>query len=213
LHGYLRGIFIPESSMKFIGYYTTGTPYEAEAEGLKASLNALSLDHDIRPYPNRGSWQKNTQMKSEVVRDFLDAYPNERLVYLDVDAEVKSRPVLLFDLHCDIAAAKHGGHELLSGTVYFGGTPACREVVERWIAFCQKYPERLPGGLLPHFPREDHAWDQRMLDLAVRNTACKFVELPMAYTYIQNLSEKMYPDVTPIILHTAASRRYRDIIK
>lgn len=203
--------------MKFIGYYTVGgkdgDPYKAEADELRASLNQHNLPHDIRPYPSKGSWQANTQLKAQVVKDFLNDYPGQPLVYLDVDAKVLQRPVLLFDLHCDIAAAKHGGHELLSGTVYFGGSPACREVVDRWIAFCQKYPTRMPGGLLPHFPKEDHAWDQRMLDLAIRNTDCKFVELPMAYTYIQNLSEAKYPDVKPIILHTAASRRYRDHVK
>lgn len=199
--------------MRFIAYYTPG-PYEDEARSLTASLDSWGLPHDIRRYDGRGSWLRNTSMKAEVVRDFLDAYPDEPLVYIDVDAAIERRPDLLLDGTLDgidIAAAKFGGHELLSGTVWFGGGPVCRAVVERWIALCHQYPDRIPPGLMPEYPAGEIAWDQRLLNAAIQQTpGVKFHELPPAYTFIYDLSRDRYPGVEPIILHHAASRKYRD---
>lgn len=200
----------------FIAYYTVNTPYQDEAAKLRTNLEAMGLEVEMTAFSSLGSWQKNTQLKSRFVRDRIVAHRVRPLVYLDVDAEVLSPPTLLDELaetDCDIAAAKFGGHELLSGTVYFGAGPKVLEVVDRWVALCDQYPERIPGGLLPHFPRGDLAWDQRLLDVAIRQTpGVNFVELPPSYTFIFDLSRDRYPDVEPIILHSAASRRYRDAV-
>lgn len=194
--------------MLFIAYYTRNTPYEQEAVALRASLDALGLWYDIRGVDSLGSWQKNTQYKARFVREMLNTHLGP-MTYIDVDALVLQPPVLLDTLDCDIAAAKFGGHELLSGTVYFGNTPKSRETVDRWIALCEQYPDRFPGGLLPHFPSGGLAWDQRMLDIAIRQTGAGFVELPPEYTYIVELSQKRYPGVQPVILHTRGSLRFK----
>jgi hypothetical protein len=197
----------------FIGYCTPG-PYEALADTLRANLDSFGIAHEIRKVPGRGNWQANTSMKGEVVRKFIADYPDRPMVYLDVDASVLSEPTLLnalADTDCDISAAVFGSCELLSGTVYFGPSQRTVDLVDLWIALCKQYPEMIPPGLMGQYPNGDFAWDQRLLALALsRMPGIKFVQLPPAYTYIHDLSKMQYPDVTPIIMHHAASRQYRD---
>ncbi len=198
---------------RFVAYFTEDTPYAHEAELLRESFDALGLSYWIVGIKSLGNWQANTQYKSRFIRDMLAAHPDQPLVYIDVDALVLQRPTLFESLDCDVAAAKLGGWELLSGTVYFGGTPKCREIVDRWGALCEQYPQTFPGGLLPHFPGGEVAWDQRMLDLAIRQTeGVRFVELPPAYTYIDGLSTDKYPGVQSVIRHTRGSMRLRHLV-
>lgn len=198
--------------MKFLSYYTIDTPYQQEWEHLETFLEKFGLSYDVRPMPSRGSWQANTQMKANVIKEYLKE-AKEPFTYLDVDAEILSRPSLLFDLDCDIAAARFGGHTLLSGTVYFAPTPKTAQVVERWIELCKQYPDFMPGGLLSYIKSRDFAWDQRLLDVAIQQTdGVRFVELPISYTYIWDLCAQQHPGVEPVILHTAASRKYRETV-
>lgn len=200
--------------MKFIAYFTLDTPYEAEAVLLKESLDRLGLDHDVRAVPRFRTWQRATQYKATFCRQMLGEYPGRPLCYVDVDALVMRDPRPLFDvLDCDVAAARHRGIDLLSGTVYFGGTDKTREVVDRWCDLCEQYPEAFPAGMLSYFPNGSAAWDQRMLDIAIQRTPdTRFVVLPPEYTYIQNLTEKLHPKLEPMILHTRASMRFRKLI-
>lgn len=204
--------------MLIVGYYTENTPYVDEANRLRANLDRMGLRHDFREVPNLGSWQKNTQYKSHFVEDMLIEHAPHPIVYCDVDAEFRHCPTLLFKLPAsgiDIAACKHGGHELLSGTVFFSNSECCMQVVARWQQLCHTYPERFPGGLLPHFPKGDIAWDQRMLDLAIRqlikeNVPVNFQVMPPEYCFIFDISAAKYPEINdPIIVHTAASRAYK----
>ena len=186
-----------------IGYYTVNTPYEEEAELLKLSLQTHGYEHDLRPVENLGTWQKNTQLKAEIVRHFLSKYPGRPLLYLDVDAIMIQKPVLLDELDADIAAVHFcDTSELLSGTVYFGGTEKCIEVVDRWMVLNAKYPKLLPDGR--------KAWDQRTLEMAIRETeSVNFVELPEEYTWIVELTEKRKPGLVPVIQHTRGAYRWK----
>lgn len=186
----------------FVGYYTVGTPYENEADSLRVSLDGLGLAHDITGIDNRGDWQKNTQAKSDVLLSFIDKYPNRKLVYVDVDAFVLKKPVLFWDLSCDIACTLFNNSELLSGTIFFQATAKVRWLFQRWQELNRQYPLALPDGRA--------AWDQRTLHMAIKEFAGQidFRELPQAYTYIVELSQKKYPDVEPIILHTRGSMRH-----
>ena len=195
-----------------VGYYTTGTPYEKDADILRKNLDAFSIPHDIREVPNLGSWQKNTQFKSRFIQQMLQEITGP-FTYLDVDAEIQSQPVLLDGLSCDIAAHKFCGHELLSGTVFFGNTPKCREVVERWVKLCIEFPDSFPAGFLSYHPKGGRAWDQRLLCKAIESTpGISFFDLPPEYCYIHDLSKKQYPGVVPVIMHLTASRLYKSVV-
>jgi hypothetical protein len=196
----------------FVAYYTADTPYEFEAVKLRATLEQFKLRHEIHPVPNRGSWQKNTQYKSRFIRDMLQAHHGP-IVYVDVDALVLKPPVLFDELLGDVAAAKFLDQELLSGTVWFANTPICRDVVDRWIGNCEKYPDYCPPGVLRHYPQGEAAWDQRLLDLALCQTPeARFIQLPQEYTYIEDLSRERYPGLDPVILHTRGRSRLEHLV-
>ena len=199
--------------MFVIGYFTENTPYEAIGADFSAHLTSRGIDHDIRGVPNLGSWLKNTSYKSKFVRDMLREVPGRPVVYLDVDAEIIEPPVLLDNLDCDIAASIFATWELLSGTVYFNPTPKTLECVDRWVELCEQWPDRIPPGVMGQYPNGEAAWDQRLLSLAIHRTpGIRFTELPPAYTYIHDLTRDHYPDAKPVIMHHAASRKYRDKI-
>lgn len=193
----------PERDFLVIGYYTVDTPYEREKESLKLTLEALGYDYDFIGVEHQGSWQKNTQLKSKVIQHFLDKYCNRHLLYLDVDSLVIQKLTVLETIHADIAAVHFAnGNELLSGTVYFGGTQACRRVVEEWQQINDRYPDILPDKRV--------AWDQRTLELAIKKTKCLYVELPQAYTWIAQLTQKKCePGLAPIIVHTRGAYRFK----
>lgn len=192
-----------------IGYYTEGTPYEGEAQVLKLSLESHGYEHDVRGVPNLGSWQRNTQYKAHVIHDRLQDYPGRRLLYLDVDAVMVQPPRLLDKIKEDVAAVHFADtKELLSGTFYLSGSLACLQLVKRWIAINEQYPEKLPNGR--------DAWDQRTLAMAIDEmTAAKrltFRELPQGYTYITELTPRRIKNLQPVILHTRGAKRFKNII-
>lgn len=186
-----------------VAYFTVGTPYEAEAETLKLSLESLGYSYLVCAVPNQGSWQRNTQLKAVFIGQMLEEVPDEPLLYLDVDAVMVQPPVLLDDLEADLGAVHFcGGKELLSGTLYLGGTPKCREMVQNWRAINEQYPETLPNG--------KPAWDQRTLAMAVKGTkGIRFTELPQEYTWITELTQRRMPGLAPVILHTRGAKRFK----
>lgn len=181
----------------FFAYATAGSPYVAEAEKLRDSMQAFGLALHLRIVAGRGSWQANTLMKATVVRDVLAAHPDERCVYLDVDAVMLDRPALLWTLEANIAAVKFGGKEFLSGVVLFQGEPA-RQVVNRWITLCDV---------------DNGDTDQRLLERAITETPeATFQELPPQYNLILGLSEQFNPGLKAIILATRGASRFRDFV-
>jgi len=181
-----------------VGYYTRNTPYEKEAIVLKESIEACGYEHDIVAVDSLGSWQQNTQMKGTIIHDALIKH-NRPILYLDVDAIMIHPPLILDDLDCDIAAVHyHGTTELLSGTVYF--QPTAMPIVSRWIELNTTFPETLPDGRL--------AWDQRTLELAIKESGCSFTELPQEYTWITGMTQVRCPELNPVILHTRGALRF-----
>lgn len=190
-----------------IAYYTVATPYEAEAEVLKASLETVGYGYDIRGVPNQGSWQKNTQLKANFVQHMLQQHAGRPLLYLDVDAVMVKPPVLLDKMEADIAAVHfaRGKGELLSGTVWFGNTTQCCRIVQKWINLNKMYPEKLPNGKA--------AWDQRTLKMAIAKVqGVKFVELPQEYTWIVELTQRHCPGLDPVIMHTRGAKRFKRLM-
>ena len=189
-----------------VGYYTEKTPYEREASVLRLSLESLGYSYEMYGIPNQGSWQKNTQFKAQFLSTMLKEHPGQPLLYLDVDSVMIQHPVLLENIQGDIAAVHFaGGGELLSGTVYFANTPVCQEVVDKWIELNSLYPRRLPNGRA--------AWDQRTLRMAIsEKKECRFVELPQEYTFIIELTQKRYPGLAPVIMHTRGAYRFKRVI-
>lgn len=190
-----------------IAYYTVDTPYEAEAEVLKLSLEPLGYSYIVYGVPNLGSWQKNTQYKSLFIKYMLNKFPDQPLLYLDVDAVMVQPPVLLDNLKADVAAVHFANrNELLSGTLWLGNTPLCNKMVNEWIRLNEQYPETLPNG--------KEAWDQRTLEMSIKNIiGINFVELPQEYTFIVELTQRRCPGISsPVIMHTRGAKRFKNFM-
>jgi hypothetical protein len=185
----------------FVGYFTPG-PYEREAAGLVYSLDALGLKHDIRLVADAGSWQANTSRKPAVLLDFMRRYPLRRLVYLDVDAYVISRPHLFWELDCDFAAHVWDDSETLSGTLFLLSNTRTRAMVKSWLALSERYPLLLPDGR--------PAWDQRTMRMAIRTAhGLRFERLPHSYCWMIGLSQTDRPQERPIILHKEGAAAWK----
>lgn len=188
----------------FFCFYMIGTPYADEAKIIKRSFEALRLRHEIAGIPNRGTWQKNTQAKAEIVQQFCEKYPDQRLVYLDVDASVLQKPVLFESIDADVAAVLYStDEELLAGTIYLHSNERTLNLVKRWRELNEMYPDTLPDGRA--------AWDQRTLQMAIREQVphgLKFEPLPQEYCYMVGNSQRQYPGLVPVILHYSAAYRW-----
>lgn len=181
----------------FVSFFTAGTPYEAEAAELAATLRAFDLPCDIQPLEPQGKWVWNCGMKSMFVRNMMLKHPERSIVWLDADARVRKLPTLLDSLDCDVAFHRRCG-ELLSGTLFFAPTSAAWETVRLWEAACETRPDE---------------WDQRVLDDIVKENVpvARFGELPASYVQIFDAKDMGDPD-DAVILHTQASRRLRGLV-
>lgn len=188
-----------------VGFYTVATPYEQEKDVLALSLQSLGYSYCLYGVKSQGSWQKNTQLKAQFINHVLNTRVGP-ILYLDVDAIMVQHPVALENIQADIAAVHFaGGSELLSGTVLFGNTCVCKDVVRRWMEINAQNPINLPDGRA--------AWDQRTLEMAIKeNASCRFVELPQEYTWITELTQKHRPGLAPVIMHTRGAFRFKRII-
>ncbi len=192
------------SDVIFVGYYTKNTPYQQEFVGLEYYLKNFGLDYDYMAVENRGSWQKNTQMKAEVIAGFIHKYSGRRLCYLDVDSVILQPPVKLFQCNADIGAVLFGGIELLSGMLLIQANSRTAALVDWWKRLNAEYPYTLPDG------RE--AWDQRTLWIAIQQhigMGLIFDDFDPAYNYIADLSSQKYPGIHPVILATRGASRFR----
>jgi hypothetical protein len=180
----------------FVAYYTLDTPYADEAAGLIETLEAFALEHDVRGIPNRGSWQANTSAKAAFIAQMLREREGRPLVYVDVDARIRAEPVLFERLrHVDFAAHWMRGHELLSGTLYFGPGPAAHRLVAEWEKECAAFPTTFDQLCLQRVVESG-----RIAELCLR-------QLPAPYTLIFDFMADLGP---PVIEHLQASRRLKN---
>lgn len=194
---------------RLVSYFTRGTGYEVEVRKLIASCDKLKIPNAVLPVANRGSWQKNTQLKAEFILDMLDlqAPSGQAVVWVDADAVVRQYPALFDALECDLGLSyrdyakfpcgKHrSGEELLSGTIYLANNEVVRQLVKDWI----RQNAAAPG-----------LWEQRNLQAVVERwgNALRVQRLPPTYCKIFDTMRTAGPGV---IEHYQASRRFRQKI-
>lgn len=178
-----------------IGYYTNGTPYEKEIEGLVKSCANFDLQCEIKGYDTRGTWHENTCIKPEFILDTMDAFPDKDLVYIDADGIVQQYPKLFDNINADLGVHYRDGRELLSGTVYVKNNNKMRLFIKCWINILSNYPTVI---------------EQQGLDMTVKkyakNQKVRVERLPATYTQIFDLMKNAGK---PVIEHFQASRRFK----
>jgi hypothetical protein len=123
-----------------VGYHTGNEPYRSLAGRLAAQLDALDLVHSIRELPYPGSWEAACRLKAEVCLQALHHF--ERVLYIDVDANVYRRPLLLESATAEFGVYRRPTddlehHDWRPGTLFFRRTPRSLALVQRWADLAQ----------------------------------------------------------------------------
>lgn len=199
-----------KSSLPYIivSYYTLNTPYEAEANKLKASLNKLKIPHDVVGVKNLGNWQANTRFKAKFMQEMLEKHKGNSIVWVDSDAVIHSYPTLFDNFNYDVGVRwqdfRWRKNECLSGTIYLANNAITRELCKRW-----------EGANLAEGPGAT-TFEQWNLGSAIEQMReegkLKDGNLPPEYTMIFDSMRAIYPHVTPVIEHFQASRKLRNKI-
>lgn len=184
----------------FISSYSKDTPYQEIVNNLISSLKKWGLDFDIESFESLGTWRANSNRTARQVQRALSRHFPRSILRLDADAIVQQYPILLENLDCDFAACiwSRFRRELLGGTLYFANNDITRELVDKWVEFCEHRPNARNPDLLDEamgqFPR------------------LKFQRLPLGYCCIFDLMRKEVKEQDKYIVHYQASRKNKIII-
>lgn len=176
-----------------VSAFTRNTPYEQEADRLRASLERLDLEHEIVPLEDRGSWNSNCALKPGAIASVHNR-AERPVLWVDADAVVHDRPELLRGTSADFAVHLHDGWILNSATVYFGQSFFAERLLREWMHLCETFPEQNDQVHL------DSAWEavSRIIPIQTR-------WLP--YSYAKIFDVPCPRSEPPIIEQFQASRR------
>jgi len=187
-----------------VGYYTTGTPYQEEAQKLIDSCKKLGLNYDITGVGNLGNWQANTKIKAGFMLSMLEKHPGKRLLYVDCDAVIHSMPVIFENYSADVAVRRQDFRwkkdECLSGTIYMENNERTRQLCNRWVNM---------NKVQKNSTLEQWNLGEIIADMSSKNELV-FKNLPPEYTFIFDIMKKIYPNAKPVIEHFQASRRFKN---
>ncbi len=184
-------------------FYTPN--YLEQVLSLKASLEALGINHYLKRYARARTWEATTRLKPVFVDHALDKFPDKDVLYLDADAVVR-RPLEFFDgVSSDISILFHhiqaGGTNYLrvsAGTVFVRNTVGGRKFARLW-----KDAEPHCGPL---------TLDEDMIYMAFSDMAGISITV-LAPNYVKIFDR---PGEEPVIEHFQASRqqfKWRRVIR
>lgn len=201
------------NKLRFISSFTTNTIYERIAnEMLRPTLEHFALPYHIFAKPVVGSWKVNSRQRPLYIKEAMEMFPGENLVWIDADAKVLQFPDILFHIPdaCDIGVnymwwSDHYGRskdndklEILDGTSYYKNDPKMLPFMNEWI-------ERSVNQEKNH---------RIMLDTMIKERQCELniFLIPREYCYIMtqpNGEPPVIPVEKPVIAHSQASRKAR----
>lgn len=171
--------------------------YKELADRMKASVDSFGFETDIIQIEKvNGRWLDTIYWRADFIKMMLDKHKRD-VVWLDADAIMERFPVLFEDFKGDFGAHVHDfpwrKQELLGGTMYFAYKKKTLKLIDEWIFLNNNTPrQRLSQWVIP---------------LALKRVDLSFVNLPASYCKIFDLMKECGD---PIILHTQASRKFRD---
>jgi len=196
----------------FISYYTKGTPYEAVInECLLPTLQQFNLAYDIEEVKDLGSWFLNTGYKSKHILNMLLKHKTD-VVFVDADARIMKTPEILFKVPDDYDLCAHhldwnlqwrgkssDRKELLSGTMLFKYNPKVISLLREFIVEVENHP---------------NAFEQKTMQNVIEKRGdINIYPLPKEYIVVPRQDNSIPPHINKneiVILHTQASRKYRD---
>lgn len=178
--------------MKVITFHTGGK-YLEQATALKASAEKVGLECIVYERPNAGSWWQNCNQKCEVIREALEKYPDEPVIWNDADTRYVSYPKLFDGLEADYAAFYINPQVSIGGTMFFNGKKAIR-YVDAWVKNVRENPTL----------EDDSINLRRALQ---RITYPSIFHLPPAYCWYEKTMRPAFPHAIPVIEHHYFGKR------
>lgn len=174
---------------------THGTPYQAEALRMLASLAKFGIPYVAETYERGDSWVENCASKARLIRRARERIEGP-IVWLDADAEVVKYPSLfdeLADTDADIGVHQRGEKGCISCTIWFPDTDRALDLIDRWQEACDARPD---------------IWDQKHLN-PLRDEF-RFADLGREYAALKGFDP--WTSATVIKQHQA-SRRFKKGMK
>lgn len=184
---------------------TPGPPYEDELPFWEGKLAALGYRYIIGSLENSGHWMSNCLRKPSYILERYNEFPDEGILWLDVDTRVMQRMDLIhekakeYDFLChELRSNKlhRRGYWLNAGVLYFAATVKGRELLETWESLCREVD---PNSNMP---------EQRALAQAYYKVNPRFYSLPQSY----NCDWDLEAAGVAVIVQEKVSRKYKDII-
>lgn len=174
--------------MRVISYYTSAEYLEL-ATRMMASASRVGLKSKLYQCPHFPQWWQNTNHKCKVVRQAMEEFPGEALLFLDADTEVERYPKYLETCTADAAAFFLSPDVPGGGCVWFNGRHAM-PLVDRWIHNVTMNPER-----------EDDSLNFRDAIRDVEAKGFRMERLPATYNWHEATMRKRFPGAEPVIRH------------
>jgi hypothetical protein len=120
-------------------FYTPN--YLPQLLSLKASLEALGINHYFKQYERAATWEATTRLKAQFVKHCLERHPGHDILYVDADAVLRKRPEFVETVGTDVsllfhpkATRRHPMLRISLGTFFIRNTPGGRLFAELWAA-------------------------------------------------------------------------------
>ena len=200
-------------------FFTTGTPYQAEAEALRRSVEAQGLRCEVIERPHPGSWLAAQCLTPGVIEQCLFQNAGAPVLFLDADARMEAKSDLLEDWYAR-GIAEIGVYLLLDGGKYAvprGGPTLCSGT-SWWL------PNRETFRVLREWRRVAENWCARtqhrgsdqlaLYGVMQHNPDLRWGLLPPEYCWIEGVSEERFPEAAGrvVVRHTQKSREYKAMV-
>ena len=130
-----------------VAFHTPDEIYQAEADRLRRSLDALGLEYVISVVEPETNWVRTTLLKPTWIAPARKKLRGP-LLYIDVDAFVHYDPwTYLSDVEADMAAMVNPGGQLYSGTLFINDTDGAQTVLSEWLKESEKRRDEDTGTL------------------------------------------------------------------
>jgi len=176
--------------------FTVGSQYETEVIKLKDSLDILKIKYEIIGIKPQGSWEKNTQLKPNVIKQVMEKY-RMPVVWIDADAVINKSLEFFSTVSTDLSFYTlnwpNGFNEMMVGTLYFDYNDKVIKFLNEWIRV--NVSNNNPDG-------------KNFQSIMEKNKTLTITDLPA--DYIKVFDNEHIKSDNPIIVHNQASRRFKE---
>lgn len=190
-----------------VSYYTKGTPYEEEVEGLRESCKQFGIECLIEGLEPQGSWAENCAIKPYFLRKMMQEL-DRPLLWVDADA-VFLQPMAFEEfMFSDLSLLRYEEDSdvrfsVAAGTVFINATEGGKKSLDLWCHYADTI-RQMEGNAPPYM-------DQVSLYLVfLSKPPIALAPLPLRYCKIFDRDVDGLSLDEVVIEHRQASRRFKN---